>query len=97
MNNEENKVVDLTTVMKLKEVESNLRKEIQDRQRELIEIMNKKEEYIAHLVRVLLAKIDSMETASGSPARVVQVEPEKKSGKGPGIFRAGRRSWGGLL
>jgi hypothetical protein len=97
MNNEENKVVDLTTIMKLKEVESNLRKEIQDRQRELIEIMNKKEEYIAHLVRVLLAKIDSMETASGSPARVVQVEPEKKSGKDRGFFRAGRRSWGGLL
>ncbi len=35
MNGEENNVVDLTTIMKLKEVESSLRKEIQDRQREL--------------------------------------------------------------
>lgn len=97
MENQEHNVVDMTTVMKLKEVESNLRREIQERQRELIEIMNKKEEYIAHLVRVLLAKIDSMETASGSPARIVPVEPEKKPENHRGFFRAGRRSWSGLL
>lgn len=97
MNGEENNVVDLTTIIKLKEVESSLRKEIQDRQRELIELMNKKEEYIAHLVRVLLAKIDSMESANGSPARVVGGKPEEKARKEGGFFRAKRRSWGGLL
>ncbi|HSV96077.1 MAG TPA: hypothetical protein VLM75_03985 [Spirochaetota bacterium] len=97
MNGEGNNVVDFTTIIKLKEVESGLKKEIQDRQRELIEIMNKKEEYIVHLVRVLLAKIDSMESAAGSPARVVGVKAEEKASKNGGFAWAKRRSWGGLL
>ncbi len=97
MNGEENNVVDFTTIMKLKEVESSLKKEIQDSRRELIELMNKKEEYIAHLVRVLLAKIDSMESANGSPARIVSAKAEEKSVKEGGFFGARRRSWGGLL
>ncbi|MCU0844202.1 MAG: hypothetical protein MUC76_04675 [Spirochaetes bacterium] len=97
MNGEENNVVDFTTIMKLKEVESSLKKEIQESRRELIELMNKKEEYIAHLVRVLLAKIDSMESANGSPARIVSAKAQKKSVKEGGFFGARRRSWGGLL
>ncbi len=97
MNGEENNVVDFTTIMKLKEVESSLKKEIQESRRELIELMNKKEEYIAHLVRVLLAKIDSMESANGSPARIVSAKTQKKSVKEGGFFGARRRSWGGLL
>lgn len=97
MNGEENNVVDFTTIMKLKEVESSLKKEIQDRQRELIELMNKKEEYLTHLVRVLLAKIDSMQGAAASPVRSVGAKAEETVRKDGGFFKAKRRSWGGLL
>lgn len=59
MNNDT--MVDLTTIRELRELEASLRNEIQTAKGEIIRDLQKKEEYLTHLIRVLIAKIDALE------------------------------------
>ncbi|NMB65615.1 MAG: hypothetical protein GYA16_12190, partial [Spirochaetes bacterium] len=54
MNNDT--MVDLTTIRELRELEASLRNEIQTAKGEIIRDLQKKEEYLTHLIRVLIAK-----------------------------------------
>ncbi|HMB20063.1 MAG TPA: hypothetical protein VKQ10_03270 [Spirochaetota bacterium] len=54
-------VVDMGVYSKLRDIEKNLKNEMEDNKNEILHEMNKKEEYLVHIIRVLLAKIDSME------------------------------------
>ena len=59
MNNDT--LVDLTTIRELHELESSLRNEIQTAKGDIIRDLQKKEEYLTHLIRVLIAKVDALE------------------------------------
>ncbi|MCX8123846.1 MAG: hypothetical protein N3F66_06740 [Spirochaetes bacterium] len=59
MNNDT--LVDLTTIRELREVETALRNEIQAAKSDIIRDLQKKEEYLTHLIRVLIAKVDALE------------------------------------
>lgn len=54
-------VVDLTTIRELRELETALRNEIQAAKGDIIRDLQKKEEYLTHLIRVLIAKVDALE------------------------------------
>lgn len=54
-------IVDLTTMSKIKEVETSLRNEIHLAKDDIIRDLQKKEEYLIRLIRVLIAKIDALE------------------------------------
>ncbi len=53
--------VDLTTIRELRELETSLRNEIKTAKSDIIRDLQKKEEYLTHLIRVLIAKIDALE------------------------------------
>jgi len=57
----ESTVVDMGVYSKLRDIEKNLKNEMEDNKNEILHEMNKKEEYLVHIIRVLLAKIDSLE------------------------------------
>lgn len=59
MNNDT--LVDLTTIRELRELEASLRNEIQTAKGDIIRDKQKKEEYLTHLIRVLIAKVDAMD------------------------------------
>lgn len=59
MNN--NQIADLSTKRELHELEVSIRNEIHLAKNELIRDLQKKEEYLTHLIRVLIAKIDALE------------------------------------
>ena len=71
MENDGERVLDFTTIAKLKEVEQDLKKEIEQRHKELVDIMNTRDEYIVHLLRILLSKVDAMDSSSEKIARTV--------------------------
>ncbi|MGB4269061.1 MAG: hypothetical protein WBK20_07755 [Spirochaetota bacterium] len=54
-------MVDLTTIRELRELETSLRNEIKTAKSDIIRDLQKKEEYLTHLIRVLIAKIDALE------------------------------------
>jgi len=57
----DNHIVDLSSKRELREIEESIRNEIQLAKSELIRDLQKKEEYLTHLIRVLIAKIDALE------------------------------------
>jgi hypothetical protein len=57
----DNTMVDLTTIRELRELEASLRNEIQTAKSDIIRDLQKKEEYLTHLIRVLIAKVDALE------------------------------------
>lgn len=59
MNNDT--LVDLTTIRELRDLETTLRNEIQTAKGDIIRDLQKKEEYLTHLIRVLIAKVDALE------------------------------------
>ncbi len=59
MNNDS--LVDFTTIRELRELEASLRNEIQTAKGDILRDLQKKEEYLTHLIRVLIAKVDALE------------------------------------
>lgn len=87
MLSEDEKILDFGTYRKLKEIEQNLREEMDNKNLELTELINKKDEYIIHLLRILLSKVDSIDTAAQNRTAGVQEEPEERKSKSHGILR----------
>ena len=76
----ESTVVDMGVYAKLRDIEKNLKEEMEDNKNAILHEMNKKEEYLVHIIRVLLAKIDSMENPE--KLRVIEEKrPEEMSKK----------------
>lgn|GEM_PF-3314149 len=98
MENDGERVLDFTTIAKLKEVEQGLKKEIEQRHKELVDIMNTRDEYIVHLLRILLSKVDAMDSSSEKIARTVTHAIVETSKKKKGLFKVKRStSWDRLL
>ena len=72
-----NNLVDLVVIRELQELEASLRNEIHMAKGEIIRDLQKKEEYLTHLIRVLIAKIDALEQEKKASFQ----EPPKKSNK----------------
>lgn len=87
MLSEDEKILDFGTYRKLKEMEQNLREVMDNKNRELTELINKKDEYIIHLLRILLSKVDSIDTAAQNPTAADQEEPGERKRKSHGILR----------
>ncbi len=80
MHDHESPVVDMGLYARLRDMEKDLKVEIEDSKNEILHEMNKREEYLVHIIRVLLAKIDAME--SPSKLRVIEDDkPDETSGK----------------
>jgi hypothetical protein len=89
MNAEENRMFDAATFKKLKEIEQSLKDEIARRNAEIIDLMNKRDEYLAQMLRVVLGKIDAMDTSAESIVRsLAHVVGEKR--KQPRSLRGSR-------
>lgn len=75
MHDHESTVVDMGLYARLRDMEKDLKVEIEDSKNEILHEMNKREEYLVHIIRVLLAKIDAME----NPGKLRVIEDEKQS------------------
>ncbi len=96
MNGIDEKITDIAAYKKLKEIETSLKDEMALRNKEIIDLMNKRDEYLTHMLRVVLGKIDSMDTTSENIVKSLcrVVEKKKRPRRFPGFRNI---SWARLL